>query len=299
MPSGPHTPWPNRTETATRLLKGFMKALVQEIEKIEVTTSQLMRKTAAIKNTQISFNGKPPLELAFGRKPRDLLDLATMDPQQLTNRPRAADKDNEELQKLTMKTHLEIQQREDIRRDLAETMWFATPDLVPGEKAYYWQDDSSKIKIGRKSGSWIRTTIVAISGSMATINNGTSVLQVNVTRLRRPLEEIYFEGLSDSREQSEIAVLYQSHIHVVMDILELLSESTLLSTTCASRGSRTGAPVDLRRREQTVELRENIKHTIEFQKHIVTIIESNMPWTWMKSKEKKDNIMEWAYPLAR
>ena len=44
---------------------------------------------------------------------------------------------------------------------------------------------------------------------------------------------------------------------------------------------------------------ENIRHTIEIQKPIVTIIEPhNKPWTWMKSKEKKNRIMEWAYPLA-
>ena len=104
-----------------------------------------------------------------------------------------------------MKTHLEIQQRDDIRRDLAEKMRFIPPDLIPGEKVYYWQDDSSKIKLGKKSGSWIRATIVAISGSMDTINNGTSIMQVNVTKLRRPLEEIDFEGLSNSREQGEVA----------------------------------------------------------------------------------------------
>ena len=119
-------------------------------------------------------------------------------------------------------------------------MRFIPPDLIPGEKVYYWQDDSSKIKLGKKSGSWIRATIVAISGSMATINNGTSIMQVNVTIPRRPLEEIDFEGLSNSREQGEVAVLHQSHIHGVMDILELFSESTHLSTVCASRGLRTG-----------------------------------------------------------
>ena len=100
---------------------------------------------------------------------------------------------------------------------------------------------------------------------MVTINNGTSIVQVNVTKLRRPLEEIDFEGCLDSRERDEIVNLYQSHIQGVMDILELFSEPTLLSTACASRGLRTGAPVDLRKREQVVGLCENIKHTIEFQ----------------------------------
>ena len=33
MPIGPHTPWSNRAETAVRLFRKFMKALVDEIEK--------------------------------------------------------------------------------------------------------------------------------------------------------------------------------------------------------------------------------------------------------------------------
>ena len=93
-----------------------------------------------------------------------MLDLANMDPQQLTNPPKAADQDNEELQRLAMKTHLEVQQREDIRRDLVDKMRFVPPNLTIGEKVYYWQEDSSKIKIGRKSGSWIKAPIVAVSG---------------------------------------------------------------------------------------------------------------------------------------
>ena len=33
VPTGPHTPWPNRAETAVRLFKKFMKALVEEVER--------------------------------------------------------------------------------------------------------------------------------------------------------------------------------------------------------------------------------------------------------------------------
>ena len=40
---------------------------------------------------------------------------------------------NEEIQKLAMVTPLDVQQREDIRRDLAERMKFVPPDLRPGE----------------------------------------------------------------------------------------------------------------------------------------------------------------------
>ena len=52
---------------------------------------------------------------------------------------------------MAMRTHLEVQQREDIRRDLAERMKFVPPNLRAGENVSYWQEDPSKIQQGRKS----------------------------------------------------------------------------------------------------------------------------------------------------
>ena len=47
------------------------------------------------------------------------------------------------FKKMAMKTLLEVQQREDIRRDLAERMKFVPPDLRTGERVFYWQEDPS------------------------------------------------------------------------------------------------------------------------------------------------------------
>ena len=52
-----------------------------------------------------------------------------MNPEQLTSTPTKQDLLNEEIQKFAVETHLEVQQREDIRRDLAERMKFVPPDL--------------------------------------------------------------------------------------------------------------------------------------------------------------------------
>ena len=82
-----------------------------------------------MRNTQATSSGRTPVELAMGRKPRDLLDPASMNSKQLTSTPTKQDLLNEEIQKLAMQTHLEAQQREDIRRDLAERMKFVPPDL--------------------------------------------------------------------------------------------------------------------------------------------------------------------------
>ena len=88
-----------------------------------------MRKAATVRNTQVTLSGKTPMELAMGRRPRHLMDPASMNPEQLTSTPT-----KQHIQKLAMKTHLEVQQREDIRRDIAESMKFVPPDLRVGEK---------------------------------------------------------------------------------------------------------------------------------------------------------------------
>ena len=84
----------------------------------------------------------------MGRRPRDLLDPASMNPEQLTSTPTKQDLLNEELQKLAMSTHLEVQQREDFRRDLAERMKFVPPDLRAGENVFCWQEDNKTSKDG-------------------------------------------------------------------------------------------------------------------------------------------------------
>ena len=84
-------------------------------------------------------------------------------PEQLTPTPTKQDLLNEEIQKLTMRL-LEVQQREDIRRDLAERMQCVPSDLRAGENVFYWQEDPSKIQQGRKSRKWLKVEIVAING---------------------------------------------------------------------------------------------------------------------------------------
>ena len=86
-----------------------------------------------------------------------------MNPEQLTSTPTKQDLLNEKIQKLAMKTHLEIQQRADIRRDLAGRMKFAPPDLRTRENVFYWQEDPGKIQQGRKCGRWSKVEILAVT----------------------------------------------------------------------------------------------------------------------------------------
>ena len=66
------------------------------------------------------------------------------------------------FKKLAMRTHLTVQQREDIRRDLAGRMKLVPPDLRAGESVFYWQEDPNKIQQGRKSGKWLKVEIIAV-----------------------------------------------------------------------------------------------------------------------------------------
>ena len=50
-----------------------------------------MRKAATVRNAQVTLSGKMPMELAMGRKPRDHLDPASMNSEQLTSTPTKQD----------------------------------------------------------------------------------------------------------------------------------------------------------------------------------------------------------------
>ena len=113
--------------------------------------------------------------ISYGRRPRDLMDPASMNPEQLTSTQTKQDPLNEKIQKLAMKTHLEVQQREDIRRDLAERMKFVPPHLRVRESFFHWQDDPSKIQQGRKSGKWLKVEIIAVKSATVVISTGASI----------------------------------------------------------------------------------------------------------------------------
>ena len=63
----------------------------------------------------------------MGGKPRDLIDPVVMNAEQVTSAPNKQDLSSEEIQKLAMQIHLEIQQGEDSHRDLAERRRFVSP----------------------------------------------------------------------------------------------------------------------------------------------------------------------------
>ena len=211
FPTGPHTPWQNRAEMGVRLFKKFLSALedtasnsLDKTTLSQITPAQLMRKAAKVRNTQVIPSSTTPMEFALGRRPRDLMDPASMNTEQLTSTPTIQDLLNEEIQKLAMKTHLEVQQREGIRRDLAERMEFVVPDFRLGQQVFYWQEDPSRIQQGLKSGKWLKVEIIAVKGVMVVISTDTFIFKVNANKLRRHLDTVNLEELPDSFEQEHL-----------------------------------------------------------------------------------------------
>ena len=92
LPTGPHTLWPSRAEMGERLFKMFLSALVHTASKnldqttlAQITPARLLREVATVRNTQVTLSGKTLVELVMRRRPRDLLDPAFMNPEQLTS----------------------------------------------------------------------------------------------------------------------------------------------------------------------------------------------------------------------
>jgi len=66
--TGPYTPWPNIAEASVRAFKETLHDLCLQIgsapELKQVTVRELLRKTAAVRNSMVTYGGKTPVELA-------------------------------------------------------------------------------------------------------------------------------------------------------------------------------------------------------------------------------------------
>ena len=88
MLTGAATPWPNRAEAANRLFQQYLNDFLSDIDKDPqlkiMSPKSLIRRAAMVRNTTVTFGGTTPLELAMGRRPRDIVTLEHEDPEQLT-----------------------------------------------------------------------------------------------------------------------------------------------------------------------------------------------------------------------
>ena len=77
---------------------------------------------------------KNPVELVFGRKPRDVVTIANSSPEQLSVPVSSQERMDQTLQKMAMKSYLEARQRADIRRDMAARLLPTEGPYSPGDR---------------------------------------------------------------------------------------------------------------------------------------------------------------------
>ena len=126
------------------------------------------------------------MELAFGRRPADLIQLDVATPTQLT-----IDRNEEELtaiqiKQLSKQAFQESRQSKDIRQDLGQNLRMSSKPLQVKDKVFYWQEDKSKIRSdGSKGGIWLKGKVISIEGAMVGLDLGTRLIKVNVTKVRK------------------------------------------------------------------------------------------------------------------
>jgi hypothetical protein len=142
------------------------------------TPRHIIRKACLARNSLLTYGGKTPIELAFGRRPRDIVDVENANPQQL-GEPTPERMATEKLMKLAMQAHMEARQAHDLRRDIAAGLKFSTGPFLVGDKVWYWYMDPSVIGVGRKLGKWVRGKVVSVEGPMVTVDLGNRILRTN------------------------------------------------------------------------------------------------------------------------
>ena len=107
------------------------------------------------------------MEIAYGRRPPDILDIENMNPGQLTQEPSPETVTDFKLQQIAIKAHLEARQSADLRRDIAAQLRPSSGPLVNGQRVWYYEQDPNTTK----AGAWLRGKITGFneSGSLAVV----------------------------------------------------------------------------------------------------------------------------------
>ena len=151
-----------------------------------ITYMQLVKAAATARNLSVTYGGVTPLELAFGRRPAELVQLDTATPPQLTIPKTEEELSAGQIRLLAQQSYQEARQSEDVRRDLAQHLRLSSKPIVIGDRIFYWNEDKSKIHSdGSKGGMWLKGKVIPTDGTMVGIDLGTRLLKVNITKLRK------------------------------------------------------------------------------------------------------------------
>ena len=263
---GPRTPWPNRAETAVRLFKKQWTIMAMSLEGDErfngVTIRQAVKMTAWARNTQLTISGYSPLEIATGRRPPDLFDVETANPEQLTSEPPEEDVSTLALQRLALRAHQEARQAADLRHDMARRTMPSDGPYKQGDEVFYWHQDSSKFK---DKGKWIRGKVLSQEGAMVHLHTNKAVIRVNQSKVRRDHDEwhdVSIPNLDEAKEEIKDEGDLKREDHNLLcegclgeqafwfyddqkcDVLELFGSSSGYSWMMARKGVKVGQPID-------------------------------------------------------
>ena len=266
LPCGPRTPWPNRAETAVRLFKKQWTIMARSLEGDErfngVTIRQAVKMTAWARNTQLTISGYSPLEIATGRRPPDLFDVETANPEQLTSEPPEEDVSTLALQRLALRAHQEARQAADLRHDMARRTMPSDGPYKQGDEVFYWHQDSSKFK---DKGKWIRGKVLSQEGAMVHLHTNKAVIRVNQSKVRRDHDEwhdVSIPNLDETKEEIKDEGDLKREDHNLLcegclgeqafwfyddqkcDVLELFGSSSGYSWMMARKGVKVGQPID-------------------------------------------------------
>ena len=266
LPCGPRTPWPNRAETAVRLFKKQWIIMAMSLEGDErfnsVTIRQAVKMTAWARNTQLTISGYSPLEIATGRRPPDLFDVETANPEQLTSEPPEEDVSTLALQRLALRAHQEARQAADLRHDMARRTMPSDGPYKQGDEVFYWHQDSSKFK---EKGKWIRGKVLSQEGAMVHLHTNKAVIRVNQSKVRRDHDEwhdVSIPNLDETKEEIKDEGDLKREDHNLLcegclgeqafwfyddqkcDVLELFGSSSGYSWMMARKGVKVGQPID-------------------------------------------------------
>ena len=266
LPCGPRTPWPNRAETAVRLFKKqwtIMAMLLEGDERFNgVTIRQAVKMTVWARNTQLTISGYSPLEIATGRRPPDLFDVETANPEQLTSEPPEEDISTLALQRLALRAHQEARQAADLRHDMARRTMPSDGPYKQGDEVFYWHQNSSKFK---DKGRWIRGKVLSQEGAMVHLHTKKAVIRVNQSKVRRDHDEwhdVSIPNLDEAKEAIKDEGDLKREDHNLLcegclgeqafwfyddqkcDVLELFGSSSGYSWMMARKGVKAAQPID-------------------------------------------------------
>ena len=139
------------------LIKGFGAASLEN-----VTYHSLVRQACVTRNSMVTYGGVTPLELAFGRRPRDVVTPENSDPAQLTGEPTDVEATAQAVKELAMRAYSTARQALDLRRDLA-----------------------ARLNMSEVHCQLVITFTIGTRQQTLGVDLGTRIARVNVSKLRR------------------------------------------------------------------------------------------------------------------